>query len=50
MTNDHSSLEFSAITFNLPFLLFNIMPPGVMAILTKWNSIDTGPQLKVSTI
>jgi hypothetical protein len=47
MTNNHSSLEFSPITYNLPTILFEIIPSWVVSILTKWNSISIGPQLKV---
>lgn len=47
MTNNSSSLEFSPITYNLPTLLFEIIPPCVNSILTKWNSMSIGPQLKV---
>lgn len=47
MTNNHSSLEFSPITYNLPTLLSDIIPPWIASILTKWNSISIGPQLKV---
>lgn len=47
MTNNNSSLEFSPITYNLPPILYEIIPSWVVSILTKWNSISIGPQLKV---
>lgn len=47
MTNNHSSLEFSPVTYNLPTLLFEMIPSWINSILTKWNSISIGPQLKV---
>lgn len=47
MTNNHSSLEFSPVTYNLPTLLFEMIPPWVNSILTRWNSMSIGPQLKV---
>lgn len=47
MTNNNSSLEFSPITYNLPSILYEIIPSWVVSILTKWNSISIGPQLKV---
>lgn len=50
MANNHSSLEFSPITYSLPTLLFDIMPPWIVSILTKWNSVSIGPQLKVCII
>ncbi|XP_025419971.1 protein purity of essence-like [Sipha flava] len=50
MTNNHSSLEFSPITYNLPTIMFEIIPSWVVSILTKWNSISIGPQLKTSSL
>lgn len=47
MANSHSLLEFSPITYNLPSILFERMPPWIVSILTKWNSVSIGPQLKV---
>lgn len=48
MANSHSFLEFSPITYNLPSILFERMPPWIVSILTKWNSVSIGLQLKVS--
>lgn len=50
MSNNHSSLEFSPITCNLPILMFDIIPPCILSVLTKWHSFSTGPQLMVSFI
>lgn len=50
MTNNHSSLEFSPVTYNLPYLLFDIIPSPIVSIITKWNSVSIGPQLKVSIL
>lgn len=50
MTNNHLSLEFSPITYNLPSLMFDIIPPWMVAVITKWNLVPIGPQLKVSII
>lgn len=50
MANSNSSLEFSPITYNLPTILFERMPPWVASILTKWNSVSIGPQLKVGIL
>lgn len=50
MTNNHSSLECSPVTYSLPYLLSDIIPSSVVSIITKWNSVSIGPQLKVGII
>ncbi|VVC25973.1 Hypothetical protein CINCED_3A011321 [Cinara cedri] len=49
MANNCSILEFSPVTYNLPYLLFDIIPSSVISIITKWNSVSIGPQLKTSS-
>lgn len=50
MANSNSFLEFSPITCNLPCILFERIPPWILPILTKWNSVSIGPQLKVGVL
>ncbi|XP_050533339.1 E3 ubiquitin-protein ligase UBR4 [Daktulosphaira vitifoliae] len=48
MTSNQSSLEFSPITYNLPFLLFDIIPSWIISVITKWNIVSIGTNLKTS--
>jgi len=50
MANNDSSLEFSPITYNLPTILFDIIPPWMLAVITKWNLVPIGPLLKVGIV
>jgi len=50
MANNSSSLEFCPITYNLPTILFDIIPPWMLAVIMKWNLVPIGPVLKVGIV